>query len=390
MLKFIDEELEEIKRQGLYRTLRVVEGHQGPRITIDGRDCINLCSNNYLGLANHPRLKKAAIDAVQRYGAGAGASRLVCGTMKLHKELEGRLARFKGCEAALVFNSGYVANIGLITALVGRGDIVFSDKLNHSSIVDAILLSRAQYQRYPHKDMDALKRMLEGSGLCKKKLIVTDTVFSMDGDIAPLPEIVELAQQFGAMVMVDEAHATGVFGEDGRGVVEHYGLEQEIDVQMGTLSKAVGCFGGYAAGTRALIDYLINTSRPFMYTTALPPAVLASCLAALDIIGHQRWMRDVLWDNVRFLKKGLMDRGFDLMGSESQIVPVRIGAPEKAAEFSRCLLDEGIFIQAIRPPTVPQGEARLRVTVMATHKKQDLQKAVDVMEKAGRSLGIIP
>lgn len=388
-MKFIEEELEGIKREGLHRNLRCVEGHQGARITLDGKECINLCSNNYLGLANNPQLKKAAIEAIQKYGSGSGASRLVCGSLKLHHELESRLAKFKKHEAALVFNSGYVANLGIITALVGPGDIVLSDKLNHASIIDGILLSRAEFKRYPHKDMQALQRFLEGAKGYKRRLIVTDTVFSMDGDIAPLPDIVGLAKKFDAMVMVDEAHATGVFGETSSGIVEHFGLKDDIDIEMGTLSKAVGCFGGYVSGKKKLIEYMINKSRPFIYTTALPPSVLASSLAAIDIIEKEAWLRKTLWSNTWFLKRGLIDLGFNLMGSESQIMPILVGDADKAVKFSRILLEEGIFIQAIRPPTVPKGRSRLRLAVMATHNKEDLKKALKVIEKIGKRIGII-
>lgn len=392
MMKFVCEELEEIRREGLYRSLKCVEGHQGARITIDGRECINLCSNNYLGLANNPKLKQAAIEAIQKYGVGSGASRLVCGNFKLYQELEDRIAGFKKQEAALVFNSGYLANLGVITALVGRGDIVFSDKLNHASIVDAILLSRAEFRRYPHKNMGALEKMLgvQGPGSrVRKKLIVTDSVFSMDGDIAPLPEIVELAKNNGAMVMVDEAHATGVFGENRTGLSEHFGLQSEIDIHMGTLSKAFGCLGGYVAGKKGLIEYLINKSRSLIYTTALTPPVLAAGIAAVDIIERDNWLKKALWENAGFLRRGLMDLGFNLMSSESQIMPILIGGAEKTVEFSGALFEEGIFIQAIRPPTVPKGASRLRLTVIATHKRQDLERALEIIGKAGRKLGII-
>jgi len=392
MLNFIDEEIDQIKREGLYRRMRPVSGHQGPRITIDGKECVNLCSNNYLGLANNPKLKQAAIEAIQKYGCGSGASRLVCGNFKLYEELEYKTARFKKQDAALVFNSGYAANLGIITALAGAGDIIFSDKLNHASIVDGVLLSRAQFKRYPHKDMAALEEMLKSDKskvTSHRKLIITDSLFSMDGDIAPLPEIVELAKKFNAMVMVDEAHATGVFGEGRSGLVEHFGLEDGIDIQMGTFSKAFGSLGGYVAGKTALIDYLINRSRPFIYTTALTPSVLASNMAALDIVEKDTWMAKALWENIRFLRKALIDLGFNLVSSESQIMPILISEPEAAVKFSDALFEEGVFIQAIRPPTVPKGQARLRLTVMATHKKQDMETAVSALEKTGKKLGII-
>ncbi|MBI4336077.1 MAG: 8-amino-7-oxononanoate synthase [Candidatus Omnitrophica bacterium] len=391
-MKFIDEELKRVKDEGLYRHLRCLEGHQGARIKIDGRECVNLCSNNYLGLASNPRLKQAAIEATQKYGCGSGASRLVCGNFKLYEELEGKIAGFKGQEAALVFNSGYSANLGAITALVGRGDIVFSDKLNHASIVDAVILSRAELRRYPHKDVKALEEMLrvEGQGSrVKKRLIVTDTLFSMDGDIAPLPELAELAKRHDAMLMVDEAHATGVFGEGRSGLAERFGLSEEIDAHMGTLSKAFGSLGGYVAGRKELIEYLVNKSRPFIYTTALPPSVLAAAAAAIDVVRKDNWLNKALWENAGLLKRGLIDLGFDLVSTESQIIPVLIGEADKAVEFADALFEEGIFIQPIRPPTVPRGQARLRITVMATHKKEDLEMALLALEKAGRKLGII-
>jgi 8-amino-7-oxononanoate synthase len=392
-MDFIEQELREIKSQGLYRSLRLLEGHQGARITIDGKECLNLCSNNYLGLANNPRIKQAAIEATQKYGCGAGASRLVCGNFKLYEELEGSVAGFKKQEAALVFNSGYAANLGAITALVGRGDIVFSDRLNHASILDAVLLSRAELKRYPHKDIQVLEEMLRGQrteNRGQKKLIVTDSLFSMDGDITPLPEIVEIAKRYGAMVMVDEAHATGVFGENRSGLAEHFGLAEDIDVHMGTFSKAFGCMGGYIAGRKGLIDYLINKSRPLIYTTAMPPPALASCAEAVDIVRKDARMTEALWDNTNLMRRELINMGFCLTSAESQIMPILVGDSQKSVEFSRELFKEGIFIHPIRPPTVPQGQARLRLTVMATHKKEDLRKALDIMGRAGRRLNVIP
>jgi len=389
MLDFIDTELNERKAQGLYRSLRCVEGHQGAKVTIDGKECINLCSNNYLGLANNPQLKKAAIEASQKYGSGSGASRLVCGTLKLHRELENSIARFKNKEAALVFNSGYVANLGIITALVGRGDVCISDKLNHASIVDGALLSRAEFKRYAHNDMNALRKCLEASKDLKKRLIVTDTVFSMDGDLAPLVEIVALAKEYGAMIMVDEAHAAGVFGENGRGLVELLGLEDDCDIQMGTLSKAFGAFGAYVTGSKGLIEYFVNKSRPFIYTTALPPSVLASCIAAIEVVKSQAWMRKQLWSNISLMKRGLIDSGFTIMKSESQIIPILVGDSQRSVEFSKALFEEGVFIQAIRPPTVPRNEARLRLTVTAAHKNEDLKRSLETIGKVGKKIGII-
>lgn len=421
MHNFLTEEIENLKRTGLYRILRTIEGPQGAHVKIDGREVILLCSNNYLGLADHPKLKEATIRAVEKYGVGSGASRLVSGTMKLHKELEERIARFKGTEAAVVFNSGYTANTSVIPALVGKGDIVFSDKLNHASIVDGCILSKAEFKRYPHKDVEGLERMMEGSAfgdspdsttqdgdspcstasLCSarkqgqspnvsRKLIVTDSIFSMDGDIAPLPEILSLAKKYDAMLMVDDAHATGVLGKRGSGGLEHFGLEgKENLIQMGTLGKALGIFGAYMAGSRELIDYLINKARGFIFSTSLPPSVLASSIAAIDLVEDEPELRQALWEKTWYLKKGLDSLGFDTMGSESPIIPVLIGDAAKTMEFSRRLMDEGIFVSGIRPPTVPEGKSRLRVTVMATHSYEDLDRATEAFSKAGKGLCLI-
>ncbi|MBI4745896.1 MAG: 8-amino-7-oxononanoate synthase [Deltaproteobacteria bacterium] len=403
MHDFLTEELENLKASGLYRTLRSREGAQGPRVRIDGKEVVLLCSNNYLGLADHPRLKEAAMKAIERHGVGSGASRLVSGNMGLHQELEERIARFKGTEAALVFNSGYTANVSVIPALVGRGDTVFSDKLNHASIIDGCVLSRAEFKRYPHKDMDALERLLSGdspdstTSLCfvrksgtvpagSRRLIVTDSVFSMDGDIAPLPEIVELAQRHGAMLMVDDAHATGVLGSTGKGSLEHFGLKSDDDIiQMGTLGKALGTFGAYIAGSRELIAYLINRARGFIFSTSLPPSVLASSIAAIDLVEDEPSLREALWEKTWYLKKGLDSLGFDTMGSETPIIPVFVGDAGKTMEFSRRLFEEGIFVSGIRPPSVQEGKCRLRATVMATHTNNDLDMALDAFLKVKKS-----
>ena len=396
-MDFITEEIENLKGSALYRTLRTIEGAQGPRVKIDGKEVILLCSNNYLGLADHPGLKEAAVKAIEKYGVGSGASRLVSGTMGLHQELEERIARFKGTEAALVFNSGYTANVSVIPALVGRGDTVFSDKLNHASIIDGCVLSRAEFKRYPHKDMEALERLLVGAYghtplLLKNQrcLIVTDSVFSMNGDIAPLPEIIELAQRYGAMVMVDDAHATGILGDTGKGSLEYFGLKSDDDIiQMGTLGKALGTFGAYIAGSRELIDYLINKARGFIFSTSLPPSVLGSSIAAIDLVEDEPSLRQALWEKTWYLKKGLESIGFDTMGSETPIIPVFVGDAGKTMEFSRRLMDEGIFVSGIRPPTVPEGRSRLRATVMASHSYDDLDRAIEAFSKVGRELCLI-
>ena len=386
-LEFIEKELVALKEAGLYRQLSLIDSPQEPRVKINGRDIILLCSNNYLGLANHPKIKEAAISAIERYGFGSGASRLVSGNMELHEMLEQRLARFKGAEAALVFNSGYHANIGIISALVGRGDVIFSDKLNHASITDGCILSRARLIRYPHKDINALEILLKkhASRITHHiSLIITDGVFSMDGDIAPLRELSELAERYGCMLMVDDAHATGVLGSNGKGTIEHFGIDNPNIIQMGTLGKALGCFGAYVAGSRKLIDYLINKARSFIYTTSLPPSVCAASIAAIDIIEDEPQLRQNLWDRIKFFRSSLVNAGFDIMNSETQIIPILIGKADKTVKISNNLLDKGVFVQAIRPPTVPEGTSRLRITLMATHSWDDLKYALETIEETVR------
>lgn len=390
MTSFHDE-LESLRKQGLFRTMRLLQGEQSHRVVLDGIEVLLLCSNNYLGLADHPVLKEAAIRAVERYGTGSGASRLVSGNMELHEALEARIAAFKGTEAALVFNSGYAANTGVIAALAGRGDAIFSDRLNHASIVDGALLSRARFVRYPHNDTAALRRLLADTGPSGRRLIVTDGVFSMDGDLARFAELVALKKEFGALLMVDDAHGTGVLGETGRGSAELFDVTAEIDIQMGTFGKALGSFGAYVAGSRELADYLVNRARSFIFSTSLPPAVLAASLAALDLVDSAdgEKMRKKLADNVTFFRSALQGAGFNTMGSETQIVPVFVGEAGQTMEFSRQLLTEGIFVQGIRPPTVPAGSCRLRCTVMATHTEVDLAWAAEVMAKIGMRLGLL-
>ncbi len=390
MTSFHDE-LEALREQGLFRSMRLLQGEQSHRVILDGREVLLLCSNNYLGLADHPTLKEAAIQAVERYGTGSGASRLVSGNMELHEALEARVAAFKGTAAALVFNSGYAANTGIIPALVGRGDVIFSDRLNHASIVDGALLSRARFVRYPHNDLTALRRLLADTEPPGRRLIVTDGVFSMDGDLARLAELVAVKHEFGAMLMVDDAHGTGVLGETGRGSAELFNVMAEIDIQMGTFGKALGSFGAYVAASREIVDYLVNRSRSFIFSTSLPPAVLASSLAALDLVNLAEGssLRKKLADNVTFFRSALQNSGFNTMGSESQIIPVLVGEAGPAMEFSGQLLAEGIFVQGIRPPTVPPGSCRLRCTVMATHTKEDLAWAAETIVRIGKRLGVI-
>jgi glycine C-acetyltransferase len=389
-LSAFHEELELLKKQGLYRATRLVEGAQRSRVMLDGREVIMLCSNNYLGLADHPLLKEAAIRAVERYGVSSGASRLVSGTMELHEELEASIARFKGTDAALVFNSGYAANTGIIPALAGRGDTVFCDRLNHASIVDGCLLSRARLVRYPHNDMETLRRLLEKNETKGRRLIVTDGVFSMDGDLARLPKLVELKKEFGAMLMVDDAHGTGVLGRCGRGTAEHFGLLSEIDIHMGTLGKAFGSFGAYAAASVDTIAFLINKARSFIFSTSLPPAVLAISIAAIELVTSPEGtsLRRRLKENTDYFRSALQTEGFDTMGSETQIVPVFAGEPETVIEFSRIVLDHDVYVQGIRPPTVPSGSCRLRCTMMATHTRADLDQSVEAITKAGRQVGV--
>ena len=388
MQTFTDE-LDALRAEGLYRSMRVIRGAQGSRVELDGRQVLLLCSNNYLGLADHPALKRAAVEGVA-FGVGSGASRLVSGTMDLHDRLEKRIASFKGTEKALLFNSGYAANTGIISALVGRGDAIFSDRLNHASIVDGAQLSRAGFYRYPHRDMAALERLLQERG-GRRRLIVTDGVFSMDGDIAPLAKLVQLAKRYDALLMVDDAHGTGVLGASGRGSGELCGVLDGIDIHMGTLGKGLGSFGAYAAASGTICDYLVNKARSFIFSTSLPPAVLAASIAAFDLVDSPEGgeLREKLAGNAALFKERLTASGFQTMGSETQIVPVFVGPAEATMEFSRELLEQGVFVQGIRPPTVPAGSCRLRCTIMATHEAADLEAAADAISRVGKKLGVI-
>ena len=376
---FLQKDLQDRKSLGTYRSLKTVDSPQGREITLDGRRVLNFCSNDYLGLANDARIKRVAFEAIEEYGWGAGASRLVCGNMGPHERLEKDLALFKNTECALVFSSGYMANTGIISALMDRRSVVLSDKLNHASIVDGIILSRAGFLRYPHADMQALQRILKNFPSEKRKLIVTDSVFSMDGDRAPLKEIVDLARRYEAMVMVDEAHAFGILGRRGGGLVEELALEGQVDIQMGTLSKAAGSFGAYVCGTKVLRDYLINKSRSFIYTTAMPPLLAQASRAALQIIRQADSLRRQLQLNANYLRGELGVLGFDTMNSSTPIIPILVKDPLRAVAMSQRLLGQGIFVQAIRPPTVPMGTARLRLTVMATHTQDDLEKLLNAL-----------
>jgi glycine C-acetyltransferase len=387
-LAFLATALDAIKERDLFRRLRYLQGAQTPRVQLEGQEALLLSSNNYLGLADHPALREAAVRALERYGCGAGASRSVSGTTELHRELEERIARFKGSEAALILSTGYMANIGLLTTLVGAGDLIVSDELNHASIVDGCRLSRAEVWVYRHRAMDHLEALLKRSSH-HRRLIVTDGIFSTEGTIAPLPEIRQLADRYGALVMVDDAHATGVLGREGRGTGEHFDMMGRIEIQMGTLGKALGGFGAYVAGTQDLIDYLINCCRPFIYTTAIPPAVAAMALAALEIVEKEPQRRVRLWENTAYFRKGMQEMGFDLGRSETPICPVFIGDNALTMEADRRLMARGVFAQGIRPPSVPAQGARLRTTLMATHTSEDLDYALASFHDVGKELGLI-
>ncbi|MDI6735362.1 MAG: 8-amino-7-oxononanoate synthase [bacterium] len=381
-MDFLREELDRLEKQGLSRKLRMIDSCDGPTIKIFCQSCqthqtkILLCSNDYLGLTQHPKVKEKAKEAIERFGCGSGASRLISGTFLLHSELEKKLAEFKKTEAALVFASGYAANLGVISSLAGRGDVIIIDKLNHASIIDGCRLSEADLRVYPHKNMVSLEKILKQTQNKRLRLIITDGVFSMDGDLAPLPEIVNLAKKYKALVMVDDAHGSGVLGKEGRGTVEYFDLEGQIDIQMGTLSKALGSLGGFIAGSNILIEYLINKARSFIYSTALSPAQVATALASLEIIQTEPQLRLRLLQNVRYLKQGLENSGFDTMGSQTQIIPVFIGETNKTMQASKFLYEHGIFAPAIRPPTVPQGKSRLRLSLMATHTTAHLDRVL--------------
>jgi 8-amino-7-oxononanoate synthase len=385
----IAERLEELRESGLYRRLRLVEGEQGARVTLDGRPVLLLCSNDYLGLAGHPRVREAAAEAAMRWGAGAGASRLIAGNMQPHGALEERLAAFEGYEAALLFGSGYLANVGTIAALAGRGEVVFSDELNHASIIDGCRLSRAETFVYRHCDVEHLAWGLGRTGK-RGSLIVSDGLFSMDGDVAPLVELLELARRHGCRLMVDEAHATGALGPGGRGSVAAAGLSGEVDVAMGTLGKALGSYGAYVCASRELADYLLNTARSFIFSTALPPPTVAAALAALKLLEAEPQRVERLAANAATLRRSLAAEGLPAGDARSQVVPVTVGDPEQAMALCERALERGVFAQGIRPPTVPPGSSRLRFTVMATHEPAELEEAARSVGAAARELGIVP
>jgi glycine C-acetyltransferase len=388
-LAYLTTELASLKTQGLYRQLRVLEDEQKPHTTFDHRLVVNLSSNNYLGLTTHPRLRERALEATRRFGVGTGSVRTIAGTMAIHMELERRLAEFKQTEAVVVFQSGFAANAGTVSAILGKDDVVVSDELNHASIIDGCRLSRAAIKVFAHRDADAARAVLKSLPAKQRALLITDGVFSMDGDLGPLPELCTLAEEYGCIMMVDDAHASGVFGRNGRGTIDHFGVHERVDVQVGTLSKAIGVLGGYVAGSRDLIEFLHHRARPFLFSTSHPPAVAAACLAAIDVLLDEPAIIDRLWDNTRFFKAGLAKLGFNTGVSESPITPVIVGDGALAMTLSDRLFAAGVFAQGIASPTVPPGKARVRTIVTATHTREELQFALDAFERVGRALGIV-
>ncbi|MDQ2742962.1 MAG: glycine C-acetyltransferase [Chloroflexota bacterium] len=390
VMSFIDEELDTLREQGLYRRARELESAQGARAEFDGREVINLSSNNYLGLTTHPRLVEASIKATRQWGAGSGSVRNIAGTMTLHEQLEAKLAEFKHTEGALVFQSGFTCNSGIIPVLVGEGDAVLSDELNHASIIDGIRMTKAGRHIWKHADMSSLEWGLQASQGARRRLIITDGVFSMDGDVANLPDIVNLAERYDAIVYVDDAHASGVFGKNGRGTVDHFGLHGRVHVQVGTLSKALGSLGGYVASTRGLRELLMHKGRPFLFSTSHPPSVTAACMAAIDVLLDEPERIERLWDNTRYFKQGLKRLGLNTGASESPITPVIAGEGRKAMRLADRLFEEGVFAQGIGYPIVPDAKSRVRTIVTSEHSRADLDQALRTFETVGRELDLIP
>ena len=388
-MQYLAEDLNGLRSRGLFRPLRVLESAQDTEVTIEGRRLLNLSSNNYLGLTTHPRLTQAMIEATMQYGAGSGAVRTIAGTMAVHEALERKLADFKHTEASLVFQSGFTANVGVLQVMVQEGDVIISDELNHASIIDGIRLSKAERSIYRHRDVDDLEQHLSKHRDKRMKLVVTDGVFSMDGDIAPLKQIVERAEAYSALVMVDDAHASGVLGRNGRGTVNHFGLDGRVDLQIGTLSKAIGVLGGYVASTQTVRDFLIHRARPFLFSTSHPPGVAAACTAALDVLLSEPERIDRLWANTRRFKDGLRRSGFQTGASETPITPVIVGAGQTAMDFSDRLFQAGIFAQGIGYPTVPEGRARIRTIVTSAHSEAQLDHALEAFETVGKELRVI-
>ncbi|MBZ5525546.1 MAG: glycine C-acetyltransferase [Acidobacteriia bacterium] len=394
-LSYLADQMNELKQKGTHFSLRVLEGAQAPESTFDGKRVINLASNNYLGLTTHPKLREAALDAIRKYGVGSGAVRTVSGTMKIHMELEERIARFKNVEACVVFQSGFTANAGTVSAILGKDDFIISDELNHASIIDGARLSRAKIKVFRHKDVAHAEELLkEVAGEPGHKLLITDGVFSMDGDIGPLPGLCDIADKYGAIMMIDDAHSSGVLGRNGRGTVDHFNVHGRVDIQVGTLSKAIGALGGYVCGSRDLIDFLYHRARPFLFSTSHPPSVAATCIAAFDVLEQEPQLMEALWENTRFFKKELGALGFNIGGknspvSESPITPIIVGEGRLAMEFSRELFNEGVYTPGIAFPTVAEGKARLRTIMTATHTKDQLSKSLEILKKVGKKMGII-
>ena len=394
-LSYLTDELNQLKQKGTYFKLRVLEDEQAPECTFDGKKVINLASNNYLGLTTHPKLREAALAATKKYGVGSGAVRTIAGTMKIHMELEEKIARFKNVEACVVFQSGFTANAGTVSAILGKDDFIISDELNHASIIDGCKLSRAKILVFRHKDVaHAEEQLASVKDQPGRKLLITDGVFSMDGDIGPLPGLCDAAEKYGAIMMVDDAHSSGVLGRNGRGTIDHFNVHGRVDIQVGTLSKAIGALGGYVCGSRDLIDFLYHRARPFLFSTSHPPSVAATCIAAFDVLEQEPELIDKLWENTRYFKKELGGLGFNIGGkttpaSETPITPIIIGDGKATMEFSREIFKEGVMGTGIAFPTVPEGKARIRTIVTATHTREELDKALEVLGRVGKRMGIL-
>jgi glycine C-acetyltransferase len=389
-LSYLHDQLEQWRAEGTFQRLRVLESASAAESRFDGKQVVNLASNNYLGLTTHPKLREAAVEAVRKFGVGSGSVRTISGTMRLHMELEERIARFKNVEACVVFQSGFAANAGTVSAILGPDDHIVSDELNHASIIDGCRLSRARIHVFPHKDVAAAGKILaELDSVPGRKLLISDGVFSMDGDIGALPGLVEAAEQYGAIMMVDDAHASGVLGRDGRGTIDHFGLHGRVQVQVGTLSKAIGVLGGYVCGSRDLIEFLCHRARPFLFSTSHPPAVAAACLAAFDVLEQEPERIQALRDNTKYFKQGLISAGFHTGNSETPITPVIVGETRLAHELSRALFEEGVLATGIGFPTVPKGKARVRTIVTATHTKAELDHALEAFRKVGKRLAVL-
>ena len=389
-LDWLTQEIDGLKEQGLYNRIRTIGSAQGAWLTVDGRNVLNFCSNNYLGLANHPKIVEAAKKATEKYGVGPAAVRSIAGTMDLHVQLEQRLARFKGAEDVITFQSGFTANLGTISALVGKEDVIFSDRLNHASIIDGCRLSGAKIVAYEHNDASSLEDAIkENASNFRRALIVTDGVFSMDGDVAPLPDLYEVAKKYDILFMVDDAHGEGVLGKGGRGIVDHFGLHGKVDIEVGTMSKAFGVVGGIVAGDRRIIEWLRQRGRPFLFSSAVTAPDAAACLAAVDLLEESTELVDKLWANAKYFKEEMKKLGFDTGVSETPITPVMLGEAPLAQQFSRELFEEGVFAMSIGFPTVPKGKARIRVMISAAHDNDDLGKGLDAFAKVGKKLGVI-